>query len=117
MRRWIRFGHLRPILAFAALLASVLAIAARERNQSGLRQTRASLQHTRRAVESFMAEHDGGCPATLQEVAPYTKRKQVLHDAWGQLPRFKCPSKRTELGYEIVSDGPDRIPGGLDRVE
>jgi hypothetical protein len=117
MRRWIRFGHLRPILAFAALLASVLAIAARERNQAGLRQTRASLQDTRRAVESFMAEHDGGCPATLQEVAPYTKRKQVLHDAWGQLPRFKCPSKRTELGYEVVSDGPDRIPGGLDRVE
>jgi hypothetical protein len=117
MRRWIRFGHLRPILAISFIGMAVVAIAARERNQAGLRETRASLEDTRRAVEAFMAEHDGGCPGALQDIAAYMKRKQVLRDAWGQLPRLTCPSRHTEVGYEVVSDGPDRIPGGLDRVE
>jgi hypothetical protein len=117
VRRWIRFGHLRPVFALVVLLSSVVAIAARERSQAGVRQTRASLHDTRRAVESFMAEHDGVCPATVQDVAPYMKRKQVPRDAWGQLPRLMCPSRHSEIGYEVVSDGPDRIPGGLDRVE
>lgn len=117
MRRWIRFGHLRPIVTICLVGAVVVAIAARERKQAGLRETRACLQDTRRAVEAFMADHDGACPATIQDVAVYMKRKQVLRDAWGQVPRLTCPSRHTAVGYEVVSDGPDRIPGGLDRVE
>ena len=117
VRRFIRLGHLRPILVITFLLLSVVGIATRERSQAGLRQTRASLQEVGRAVESYMAEHDGGCPTDIQEIAPHTKHKQVLRDAWGQMPRLVCPSQHTDVGYEIVSDGPDRIPGGLDRVE
>src|SRR5512142_1502476 len=90
MRRWIRFGHLRPILTISCIAAAVVTIAARERNQAGLRETRACLQDTRRAIEAFMAEHDGRCPATIQDVAVYLKRKQVLRDAWGQVPRLTC---------------------------
>jgi len=99
------------------LAMSVVGIATRERSQAGLRQTRASLQQTSRAIESYMAEHDGGCPPSIQDIAPYAKQKQVVRDAWGQLPRLVCPSQRNEIGYEVVSDGPDRIAGGLDRVE
>jgi len=117
MTRWIRFGHLRPILTICLIGVTVVAISARERREAGLRQTRASLEHTRQAVESFMAEHEGACPASIQELAAYTKRKQVPRDAWGQLPRLTCPSRQAEIGYEVVSDGPDRIPGGVDRVE
>lgn len=99
------------------LAASVIGIAIRERSQAGLRQTRASLLQASRAIESYMAEHDGGCPPSIQEIAPFAKQKQVARDAWGQLPRLVCPSQHSDVGYEVNSDGPDRIPGGLDRIE
>lgn len=117
MPRWIGFGRLRPIIVFALLLIGILAIASRERGHAGTRQTRAILQETELAVEAYMAEHDGGCPASPQDVAAHMKHQVLRHDAWGQLPRVICPSRQTGVGFEVVSDGPDRIPGGLDRVE
>jgi hypothetical protein len=115
--RWIGFGRLRPILAFALLLAAILVIAGRERRQAGTRQTRAILQQTELAVEAYVAEHDGGCPADAQDVVTHMKRQVLPRDAWGQPPRVICPSRQVGVGFEVMSDGPDRIPGGLDRIE
>jgi hypothetical protein len=75
------------------------------------------LQETERAVEAYMAEHDGGCPTSAQDIAAHLKHQVLGHDAWGQPPRVTCPNRETGIGFEVVSDGPDRIPGGLDRVE
>ncbi len=117
MSRWVGFGRLRPILVFAGLFGAVLVVAGRERRQSGTRQTRAILQETESAVEAYMAEHDGGCPTTSADVAVHMKRQVLRPDAWGQPPRIICPSRQGGVGFDVVSDGPDRIPGGLDRVE
>ena len=117
MPRWIGFGRLRPIIVFAFLLFGILLIAGRESRQAGVRQTRAMLQETELAVEAYMADHDGGCPASSQDVAAHLKHQVLRRDAWGQTPRVICPSRQTGLGFEIVSDGPDRTSGGLDRIE
>lgn len=117
MSRWVGFGRLRLILVFAGLFGAILVIAGRERRQAGTRQTRAILQETESAVEAYMAEHDGGCPASPADVAIHMKRQVLRHDAWGQPPRIICPSRQVGVGFDVVSDGPDRIPGGLDRVE
>jgi len=117
MPRWVGFGRLRPIMLFTILLVAVFVIAGRERRHAGTRQTRAVLQETELAVEAYMAEHDGGCPTSPQDVATHMKRQALRLDAWGQPPRVICPSRLIGVGFEVVSDGPDRISGGLDRVE
>jgi general secretion pathway protein G len=38
-------------------------------------------------------------------------------DAWGRPLRLICPSGRPGYEYELMSDGPDGEPGGLDRIE
>ncbi len=115
--RFIGLGRLRPIATFAVLLTVVLVVAGRERRRSGIRQTQAMLQQTELAVEAFRSEHDGGCPANPQDVATHMKGQALKPDAWGQLPRIVCPSRREGTGFEVISDGPDRVPSGLDRVE
>jgi hypothetical protein len=117
MPRWIGFGRLRPIIAFTFLLIGILLIAGRESRQANARQTRAMLQETELAVQAYMADHDGGCPSSPQDVATHLKHQVLRRDAWGQLPRLICPSRQTGLGFEVVSDGPDRTQGGLDRIE
>jgi hypothetical protein len=115
--RWVGLGRLRPILVFVVSLAAVVLIAARERRQSETRQTRAALRETERAVQAFMAEHDGGCPTGPQDIASHMKHQSLRLDAWGQPPRVICPSREVGIGFDVVSDGPDKIPGGLDRIE
>ena len=60
-------------------------VAGRERHRAGTRQTRAILQETELAVEAYMAEHDGGCPTSPQDIATHMKRQVLRPDAWGQL--------------------------------
>ena len=35
----------------------------------------------------------------------------------GGVLRVTCPGRRDLKGFEVSSDGPDGLPGGLDRVE
>jgi len=115
--RWIGFGRLRPIITVGLLLTLVFVVAGRERRRSGIGQTRAMLQRAEQAVEAYRAEHDGGCPPSLQDIAVNIKGQALKPDAWGQPPRIICPSRQDGIGFEVISDGPDRIQGGLDRVE
>ena len=43
--------------------------------------------------------------------------KDELIDAWGKPVRLLCPGRRDPAGFELSSDGPDGLPGGLDRVQ
>ena len=116
-RRWLRLGRLRPVLLVLGIGAFVTLVGIRERRSAGIRQTRATLVTVRSAVEGYMADHDGGCPAELAAVLDYGNFKQLPKDAWGRSLRLYCPGRHANARYELESDGPDGEPGGLDRIE
>lgn len=117
LRRLLGTGRLRPIALVCAVIGFVLLVGARERRQSGIRETRATLGSLRRAVDAYLAENNGACPSGLDRVLEFSSYKQVPRDAWGNALRLVCPSRRPDERYELISDGPDGKPGGLDRVE
>ncbi len=110
-------GRVRPALIVASLVGFVVMVGMRERRQAGVRQTRATLLSMRHAVDAYLAENDSNCPANLEQVLPHAPFKQVPSDAWGNPLRLVCPSRREDERYELLSDGPDGKPGGLDRIE
>jgi general secretion pathway protein G len=116
-RRVLGTGRVRPVLSVVLLLAFVVLVGSRERRQSGVRQTRATLVSMRHAVDGYMAESDGGCPPSLDKVLDYGSFKKLPSDAWGNPLRLVCPARRADERYELLSDGPDGKPGGLDRIE
>lgn len=95
----------------------VIWILGREERTAGIRSTRATITTMSRAVSAFRADHAGACPKELGELVASGYARDVLVDAWGRPLRLTCPGRRDPLGFEISSDGPDGIPGGLDRVE
>jgi len=115
--RWLRQGPLRVVLGLVTLGVAVGAIGAAERREAGVRQTRARLLAAYRAVDTYLADHGGDCPPDLSAVAPYARFDGVWRDAWGRPLRLTCPSRREDARYELMSDGPDGLPGGIDRIE
>ncbi|HVJ18081.1 MAG TPA: type II secretion system protein GspG [Polyangiaceae bacterium] len=116
LRRWLGLGQLRPFLLLGALGAFVFLIALSERRAAGERQTRATLVGARRVVESYMADNDGGCPRDMTQAAEHARLEHAPEDAWGRPLRLLCPGHESNP-YELMSDGPDGQPGGLDRIE
>lgn len=115
--RWLLLGRMRSILTVSAVVTFVSLIAVRERERSGLRQTRAAIFDMRRAIESYMAEHEGACPPNLESIAAFVKGDAIRKDAWQRPLELLCPGRRVGIAYELMSDGPDGVPGGLDRIE
>lgn len=115
--RRLRLGRVRPVVIGGLLLLFVVVVATRERRRSGERQTRATLRDSRVALDTYLAEHDGGCPPDLPAVVGYGTLNEPPRDAWGRPLRLICPGKREGSNYELMSDGPDGKPGGLDRIE
>ncbi|MBX3203005.1 MAG: type II secretion system protein GspG [Labilithrix sp.] len=110
-------ARVRIVLGVVAALTVVLWIRAREEKAAGVRATRASITTMHRAVASYRADHAGACPKELGELVAGGYSRDVPLDAWGRPLRLTCPGRRDPLGFEISSDGPDGIAGGLDRVE
>jgi len=106
-----------PFLVALAVIGFVWIVGARERHAAGLRTTRVRLLDVRLAVDRYMAEHEGKCPSNLGQVVEYGPFDEVPTDAWGRSFRLICPSGRPGYDYELMSDGPDGKPGGLDRIE
>lgn len=117
IRRRLHPRRIRPYLGLLLGVGFLLLVAVRERRASGVRQTRARIIDTRRAIDAYLAESDGGCPTNLEAVLPYSKLKEVPRDAWSRPLRLRCPGRREGSAYELMSDGPDGLPGGLDRIE
>ena len=75
--------------------------------------------------QSRLADHGGGCPRDLGELVPGGYTRDLPLDAWGRPLRLECAGARgaavasptDALGFRVSSDGPDGVPGGLDRVE
>ena len=115
-----RFGLSRLRYAVLALAGAALlfSVGLRERRAADVRSTRAAILVARRAVDDFRADHDGSCPkAGFEELVATGYLAQVPHDAWGRPLRLLCPSRRPDKTYDLLSDGPDGEPWGLDRVE
>lgn len=106
-------------LAVAAILvvAFLFWIRARERDAAAVRATRASITTATNAVMSYRADHAGKCPPNLDELVHGGYARNAPLDAWGRPLRLTCPGRRDAQGFELESDGPDGVPGGLDRVD
>lgn len=107
----------RLVLGVVAVLLVVVWIRSREERAAAIRATRASITTMYRAVSSYRADHGGACPKELTELVAFGYARDVPVDAWGRPLRLACPGRRDPKGFEIASDGPDGVMGGLDRVE
>jgi len=110
-------ARLRLVAAAGAVIALVVWIHGREERAAGVRATRAAIDGAYRAVYAYRADHGGACPRELGELVLGGYARDVPIDAWGQKLRLTCPGRHDPHGFEISSDGPDGVPGGLDRVE
>jgi len=110
-------ARVRIIAGVIVALAVVLWIRGREERSAAVRATRASITTMHRAVASYRADHAGACPKELSELVVGGYSRDVPLDAWGRPLRLTCPGRRDPHGFEISSDGPDGVAGGLDRVE
>lgn len=113
-RRGSRVG---PFAAAAGMIALLLVLGARERRLLGIRSTRATIGLVTSAVNAYRADHQRQCPPTLEALKVESYLAGDPTDAWGRPLRLVCPGRRDPQGYELMSDGPDREMGGLDRVE
>jgi general secretion pathway protein G len=95
----------------------IIVVRAREERAASVRATRASLTTVTRAVTSYRADHAGKCPTALGDLVALGYARDLPADAWGNPLRLACPGGRDKAGFEVSSDGPDGLPGGLDRVE
>ena len=107
----------RPFALALGMAALLLVLGARERRLSGIRGTRATLGVVRASIDAYRADHERRCPPTLALL----KAEGYLYgdpvDAWGRPLRLSCPGHQDPAGYDLISDGPDGVMGGLDRVE
>lgn len=107
----------RLILGVLVVVLLVVIVRQREEGAAATRATRAALTTASRALSSYRAEHGGACPRELAELVAGGYAYDVPVDAWGRPVRFACPGRKDTKGFDVWSDGPDGLPGGLDRVE
>ena len=110
-------ARLKLGLGVGVLLVLALGLRSREEHAASVRATRASITNATRQVASYRADHGGKCPEPLAELVKQGYARDVPVDAWGRPLRLSCPGRRDTRGFDVSSDGPDGVPGGLDRVE
>ena len=110
-------ARVKLIAGVVVVLLVIVWIRGREEKEAAKRATRASITMMYRAVSAYRADHAGSCPKELAELVTGGYARDVPVDAWGRPLRLTCPGRQDPGGFEISSDGPDGIPGGLDRVE
>jgi general secretion pathway protein G len=108
---------MRLVAVVALAVAFVVWIRVREERAAGIRATRASITLAYRSVHAYRADHNGACPKDLGALVTGGYVRDIPVDAWGRELRLTCPGRRDSSSFEISSDGPDGVPGGLDRVE
>jgi general secretion pathway protein G len=116
---WGAIGRARArfVVAAVALVALVVFIHRREEHAAAVRATRATIDTAFHALIRYRADHAGACPRGWKEMVAGAYLRDVPLDAWGRPLRLTCPGRRDKAGFDLESDGPDGLPGGLDRVE
>jgi general secretion pathway protein G len=113
----LRRGGARRSLLIAVALGLFALLRGVEVRASEVRATRAAIGATTDAIAAFRADHDRACPGSAGELVAAGYLRELPRDAWGRPLRIACPGRRDTRGFDVVSDGPDNQPGGLDRVE
>jgi general secretion pathway protein G len=113
------FGRRRVSVLFiaSAVTFAVVAIYENGERAAAVRATRATITTAGWALSAYRADHTGACPRSLAELATLGYVRADPIDAWGHALRMTCPGRRDPLGFDLSSDGPDGLPGGLDQVE
>jgi general secretion pathway protein G len=109
--------RVRVVLAVIAGLVVIVLLRRREEHAAAVRATRAKIDTAFHATIQYRADHAGGCPRDWSEMVAAAYLHDVPLDAWGRPLRLTCPGRRDQAGFDLESDGPDGLPGGLDRVE
>ena len=107
----------RLVIGVVVFILFIVSVRRREEHAAAVRATRATLTTASRAVASFRADHSGVCPHELTELVSGGYAHDLFSDAWGRPLRLTCPGRRDSAGFDMWSDGPDGVLGGLDRVE
>jgi general secretion pathway protein G len=110
-------ARMRLLVLAAAALLFLWIIHRREENAAAVRATRATLSGAFRAVSTYRADHGGACPKSPGDLLAAGYMREPPVDAWGRPLRLTCPGRKDPLGFDLSSDGPDGVPGGLDRLE
>jgi general secretion pathway protein G len=110
-------ARVRIVALVAFAVALVIVVHRREENAAAVRATRASLTTAWGAVEAYRADHTGACPKAMGDLVAGGYVRDLPVDAWGRSLRLVCPGRADPLGFDLSSDGPDGVPGGLDRLE
>lgn len=117
VRRFFRLARLGPGIFALFVLGFVWVATGREQSASGERQTALALGEVKRATVRYVLEHEGRCPESLDLLGPYLHGATAPPDGWGRPIRIVCRPTVSDQDYIIMSDGPDGLPGGLDRIE
>ncbi len=110
-------GRAKPLGAALGMAAVLLAFGVKERSAAGVRSTRATLGVVGAAVDAWRADHERSCPPSLGTLKEQGYLAVDPVDAWGRPLRLLCPGFSNPAGYDLMSDGPDGVLGGLDRIE
>jgi len=117
VRSFFQGGRARLVLLVVAVVAGFLFLRRREIHASETRSTRAEISLAIEAVTAWRADHDRSCPASLADLVSGGYLRRLPRDAWGRTLRVTCPGRRDPAGFDVSSDGPDGVPGGLDGVQ
>jgi len=115
--RGLGLARARPIIAAVGLAAVLIILGSRERERVAVRSTRATIGVISKSVDAYRADHDKSCPDSLADLKTQGYTKVEPKDAWGHPLRLLCPGFSHRDSYDLISDGPDGVFGGLDRVE
>lgn len=103
-------SRVKATLVVIAIVVCGVFVAREAAHASRVRETRAAIDQTYRAIDAFRAEV-GRCPASADELVhpPRTANRRLEElpkDAWGRELYVECPSLNDPDGAEVVSAGP-----------
>lgn len=114
--RNLGLGRARPFAFVLVIASAFVLLAMRERRQTAVRATRATIGVVTEAIDAYRADHEAACPPSLEVLRSEGYLAGATSDAWGRPLRLLCPGFENPTAYDLVSDGPDGVLGGLDRV-
>ncbi len=109
--------RIRQVLIAVAVVMTIVFLRRREEYAAKVRSTRASIATATRALFAYRADHTSECPRVWADVVAEGYARRVPLDAWGRPLRLVCPGRRDPQSFDVLSDGPDGLPYGLDRIE
>jgi general secretion pathway protein G len=117
LRSVFRRARARQILLVAGGIAAFVVLRQRELGASQVRATRAAITSATRGISAWRSDHERACPPSIDDLVSAGYFAELPRDAWGRPLRVTCPGRKDPQGFDVSSDGPDGVPGGLDRVE